>query len=71
VQRRKDAKGREEMKKGKVVEGINNTKAFCFAMLCFGSLFILFCFSFLFLFWFSFAPLRLCAFAFPSSILPF
>ena len=40
-----------------------NTKAFCFAMLCFGSFFILFsvfCFGFGFGFGF---PLRLCVFA--------
>jgi hypothetical protein len=70
TQRRKDAKGREEIKqgkgveKGKSVEVENNTKAICFALLCFGSFFIAFNF-FLFL-----VLVFLCAFASLRSLPP-
>ena len=50
------------VEKGKWVEVENNTKAICFALLCFGSFFIAFNF-FLFLvlvFLCAFASLRLC-----------
>ena len=58
------------------MEGKNNTKAFCFLMPCFGLFFYLLFFPFPFPFLLVLvlvflAPLRLCAFAFPSSSLPF
>jgi hypothetical protein len=72
VQRRKVATGREEMKKGKGLEGgegmglerESNTTAFCFLLPCFGLFFYLPFLPFPFVLGFGFpcalAPLRLC-----------